>query len=140
MMRFLKRFLLAVVLLVLLAGIGIGVAIWYVGQKGTSPLERWIGARLQAVASGYLNPKLAFADLDYQYPSTVVLTNVKLTADDPDTKKTVDVLAVKKLTLELAEIPREGQPFRIQKIIMDHPELRVVQSGPPGAENRHILG
>src|SRR5437868_6081168 len=104
MMRFLKRFLLAGVLLLVLVGVGIGVTVWYVGQKGTSPLERWIGAQLQKVATGYLNPTLSFNDLDYQYPSTVVLTNVKLTSADPaNAGKTVDVLAVKKLTLELAE-------------------------------------
>ena len=38
-------------------------------------LQDWIGSQLQDVANGFLNPKLSFTDLSYQYPLNVSLKN-----------------------------------------------------------------
>lgn len=107
-----------------------GVGFWFSGQRGHAAMRRWIGQQLVAVANHYLSPQLSFGELDYHYPRTVVLTNVRLTADDPATPgEHTDILAVDRLTLELAEIPRIGQPIRIQELILDHPELRLISRG-----------
>jgi len=48
-------------------------------------------------------------------------------ADDPAKPgATIDIFVAKHVTLEMAEIPRSGQPLRIQKLILDHPEFRAV--------------
>jgi hypothetical protein len=104
------------------------VGIWYwIGMAGTSPLERWIGTQVKSIAGSYLNPRVEFDDIDYQRPYTVVLTKFRLTADDPDKSgQTLDVIYVDKLRLELAEIPSEGKPIRIKKLILDHPKINAI--------------
>ena len=52
-------------------------------HKGPGALQDWIGSQLQDIANSYLNPKLSFTDLAYEYPLTVSLKNLHLTADDP---------------------------------------------------------
>ncbi len=118
-----KLMLLGLLVLVL-AG---GALFWWVGLPGSSGAERWIGRQLQAVVSTHLNAELTFDDLDYQYPRAVDVTNFRLTADDPDRPgERVDVIRAEAVHLELAEIPREGQPVRISQLILRRPLLRVI--------------
>jgi uncharacterized protein involved in outer membrane biogenesis len=122
------------IILYFLAGvfvIAVGVVgLWYwIGMAGTSPLERWIGTQVKSIAGSYLNPRVDFDDLDYQRPYTVVLTKFRLTVDDSDTPgKTLDVIYVEKLRLELAEIPSEGKPIRIKDLILDHPRINAISA------------
>ncbi|MCG3180918.1 MAG: hypothetical protein BIFFINMI_03282 [Phycisphaerae bacterium] len=112
--------------LVVLAAAVVG-AWWWMGMAGTSPLERWIGNQIKSIAGAYLNPKVEFDDIDYQRPYTVLLTNFRLTADDPDNPgKTLDVVKVDKLRLELAEIPSKDKPIRIKQLILDHPHINAI--------------
>jgi hypothetical protein len=93
----------------------------------SAAVQRWIAGQLEAVAGHYLNPRLSLGALHYQYPSTAVVDDVRLVADDPARPgATVDVFVAKQVTLEMAEVPRSGQPLRIQKLILDHPEFRAV--------------
>lgn len=103
-------------------------SVWYwIGMAGTSSLERWIGQQVKSIAGSYLNPRVEFDDLDYQSPYTVVLMKFRLTVDDPDNSgQTIDVIYVDKLRLELAEIPQEGKPIRIKKLILDHPRINAI--------------
>ena len=123
-----KRKILLYGLIGVVAMIGCLAGVWYwIGQAGTSPLERWIGRQLMSLANAYLNPQMDFDDLDYQAPYTVVLTNFRLTADDPDQPgQKFDMIRVERLQLELAEIPREGQPVRIKALILNRPIIRAV--------------
>ena len=121
------RFVLLTALLLVLVG---GVAFWLSGQHGRAALQRWIGQQLVAVANRYLIPQISFADLEYHYPRTVVLKGLRLTADDPASPGGhVDIMNVDRITLELAEIPRFGQPIRIQQLILERPELRFISGG-----------
>ena len=117
--------------LVLASGL---VGVWYwIGMAGTSPLERWIGTQVKSIAGSYLNPRVEFDDIDYQRPYTVVLTKFRLTVDDSDnTGKTLDVIYVEKLRLELAEIPSEGKPIRIKELILDHPKINAIAARSDG--------
>jgi hypothetical protein len=92
-----------------------------------APVQRWIASQLGAVTNQYLNPRLSFGSLRYHYPLTATVDNVRLVADDPARKGgTVDIFVAKSITLEMAEIPRPGQPLRIQKLSLNHPEFRAV--------------
>ena len=111
--------------LVIAAGV-FGLWCW-LGVPGPSPLKQWIGSQVKSIVSSYLNPRLEFDNLDYQSPYTVTLTRFRLTVDDPDNAgKTLDVIYVQKLRLELAEIPSQGKPIRIKEIILDHPKINAI--------------
>jgi hypothetical protein len=114
---------IAAVLLLLVAG----VVLFLVYGTGSVAVQRWIAGQLEAVADGYLNPRLSLGALHYQYPLTAVVDDVRLVADDPAKPgATIDIFAAKHVTLEMAEVPRSGRPLRIQKLILDHPEFRAV--------------
>lgn len=129
-----KRKLIVYPLVSIIALVGGLVGVWYwIGMAGTSSLERWIGEQVKSIASSYLNPRVEFDDLDYQRPYTVVLKKFRLTVDDPDNSgQTLDVIHVDKLRLELAEIPKEGQPIRIKKLILDHPKINAISARSDG--------
>ena len=118
-------------LLVLLLGLA---GLWYwIGLDGTSPLERWIGQQVLSITNSYLTPQASFDDLDYQAPYTVVLTNFRLTAQDPDLPgETLDVIRIRTLRMELAEIPEVGKPIRIKKLTMDHPAINAIAAESDG--------
>ena len=127
-----KLILYPLIGIVVLAGGLVGVWYW-IGMAGTSPLERWIGTQVKSIAGAYLNPRVEFDEIDYQKPYTVVLTKFRLTVDDPDNAgQTLDVIHVDKLRLELAEIPKEGRPIRIKKLILDHPKINAIAARSDG--------
>jgi hypothetical protein len=129
-MKKLTRVLIGVVAVLLIVA-AIGVFLFYrAGQTGTTPVERWVGSQLQAVAGAYLNPELKFERLDYRYPRTVVLNDFALRADDPDRPaERIDILAAERITLELVKVPREGEPVKIERLILEKPEIRFVVAG-----------
>ncbi len=107
-----------------------GVVLFLVYGTGSAAVQRWIAGQLGAVAGDYLNPRLSLGTLRYQYPLTAVVDDVRLVADDPAKPgATVDIFVAKRVTLEMAEIPRSGQPLRIQRLILDHPEFRAARVG-----------
>lgn len=116
-MRLAKRLLLTGSLaLVLILGALVGT--WfYIGQPGSTRIEAWIGSQIIAILGNYITPKVAFTDLDYRRPRTVVLKNLSLTRDG-------QLLAsVDEMLLELAEVPREGEPLKIERIELDKPYI-----------------
>ena len=126
--------------LLVLGSIALGGAIAVVaiiaraGRIGSSAVEEWVGKQVQAIAGGYLNPTLVFSKLDYQYPSTAVITDCRLTADDPArVGETIDIFDVQRITLELGEVPKVGQPIVIERLSLDDPALRLIAAGPGNA-------
>ena len=121
-----KRKLLIVIAVALLLLIA---AVYLFLTYGTeaAPVQRWIASQLGAVTNQYLNPRLSFGTLRYHYPLTATVDNVRLVADDPAKKGgTVDIFVAKSITLEMAQIPRPGQPLRIRKLSLNRPEFRAV--------------
>ena len=117
---------LPVVVIIVIAG----VVLFLIYGTGSASVQRWIAGQLGAVAGDYLNPRLSLGALRYQYPLTAVVDDVRLVADDPAKPgATVNIFAARHMTLEMAEIPRSGQPLHIQKLVLDHPEFRVVTVG-----------
>jgi|GEM_PF-2341526 len=135
MVKRLFRFALAAVLLLIVIG---GVAFWYISRSGSGKLEGWIGSQLQTIANSYLNPKLSFTDLDYTYPFTVSLKNLRLTADDPSHPgQPIDVIACESAGITLAEIPSVGKPIVIEKISLHKPQISAVAAT---AGSREFVG
>ena len=122
------RIVVAMALLLLIAVTSIVVYFINVtGGEGSSSLEKWIGNQLRAVAGANLNVELSFENPDYQYPLTIVVENIRLTAPDPaNADKTIDILRIGKATLTVAQIPKEGQPLHIERVVLDEPEFSLV--------------
>ncbi len=133
-----KKFVIAVVSLLLILVIGAAVAFWQISTTSGGSLEKWIGKQLQSVANSYLGPTLSFDGLDYQYPGTVKLKNMRLTAEDPmNPGKTIDVLGTTDATITLGEIPSVGKPIVITKVILNQPLFQAVSISPT---NRDLVG
>lgn len=124
-----RKVLLGVVLGILLIGLGsIGTyQLWQAaGRQGAGDLDRWIGRQVIRILGAYITPTVEFASIDYQAPRTVVLHGLILTAESQT------IIAVDRVLLELVEIPRVGQPIRIEQIELDRPRLRFVRSNSGG--------
>lgn len=129
--RWIKRIVLGVLAIVGLAGGATAIMLIRAGGEGEVALERWIGGQLKRIVNDYLNPTLDFDMLDYQYPKTVVVTGMRLEADDPATPGAViRVMQAERVRIELAAIPKRGEPIVIQSIEADAPVLRLIAAGP----------
>jgi hypothetical protein len=128
MKRFKRTTLGFAAFLVLVAG-GVVALVLVVGGAGESALEAWVGGELKKIAGAHLKPELEFDTLDYQAPRTLVLTNVRLSADDPDdAKRRVDIIDAKRIEIELAELPQRGEPLRLKSVRLDGASVRLVES------------
>lgn len=117
MKKRLFRILLAAALLVV---VSVAVVFYLVGRKGSGTIEGWIASQVQTIAGAYIKPKLAFSDLDYEYPLSVSLKNLTLTAEDPaHPGQAVDIVACSHAAISLGEIPSIGKPIVIEKIVLD---------------------
>ncbi|MDH3582988.1 MAG: AsmA family protein [Phycisphaerae bacterium] len=126
----------AIFVLVLLLGIAAG-GVWlfqFLGRRGSSSIERWIGQRLKQVAGAYLKPQLLFEKPDYQYPLTAVLQNLRLRvpAAAPD-GAAIDILQIDRAELTFLEIPSPGEPLKIAGLKLHGPNLRLVERSGPSA-------
>jgi hypothetical protein len=99
----------------------VGLWVW-IGRAGGTELEQWIGRYLITVVESYVHPRVSWTRLDYQAPLTVVIDEPALTQDH------VSLLQLRRLTLGLSEIPRRGQPVRIERLVLDRPLLAFVST------------
>ncbi|HET6251199.1 MAG TPA: hypothetical protein VFE47_26185 [Tepidisphaeraceae bacterium] len=125
-----RRLIRGAILLIVIAVLA-GVAVRFLVPRNKGRIEDWIGSQLQTVANSYLNPKLSFTDLTYEYPRGVSLNHFRLTADDPaHPGKTIDIIAADHAMVSLAEIPSFGKPIVIEKIELDQPSISAVAVAP----------
>jgi hypothetical protein len=109
----------------------VAVVVFIISRAGTTRLEQWIGSQLQDTVNTYINPRLSFADLDYQAPYTVALKDLSLVADDPHTPgRTIDIISCSSGTVTLAEIPQVGKPIVIKEVILDKPAFQLIAIAP----------
>jgi len=96
-------------------------AIWtHLGQTGTTDLEQWIGKQVISIVENHITPSPDIQSIDYQAPSTAIVENVTLTAENQL------IMSVNRMVLELSEIPKYGEPIQIQRIELDNPCLRLI--------------
>ncbi|MHC5007330.1 MAG: AsmA family protein [Planctomycetota bacterium] len=103
-----------------------GWLLWHtVGRRfvheSVARVERWCGRQLQAIANDHLGPTLSFDTLDYDYPRTVTLTPVRLTADG------VSIITADSIRIDFAEIPGAGRPVVIEAAVFDRPVVRLIE-------------
>lgn len=117
--------------------IGVVVVVHELGRKKAGALQQWVGQQIASICNDYLKPRLTFSQLQYEFPGTVYLRNLRLTADDPANKGTsIDILQVNAATVQLAGIPIIGQPIQIKEVVLDQPVLRAVAM--PGESDRFV--
>ncbi len=91
----------------------------YVGLGGSSVVEDWVRRYLVTALQEHLNPEIHIGDLDYEYPRTVSITDFRLHDSN------VDILTVNQIRLELAEIPKTGEPILIEQIELSGPAFKL---------------
>jgi hypothetical protein len=124
MRRIIRISIFTVAALVALAAAGV----WYVGRTGSSAVEGWIGAQLQEMVNARLNPQLQFDSLDYTYPASVSVQNLRLVADHDG--QAVAIIRASQAQLTLAKTPRVGEPIVLEQIILQQPEVRLIALAP----------
>lgn len=100
--------------LFLIAALIVCAWVW-AGRTGTTPIEGWIGEYFVRVAQSHLNPSLRWERLDYQAPLTVVIDRPRLEHEG------MPIVAMKRLTIELASVPRQGAPVVIENARLEGP-------------------
>lgn len=117
-----KRIVAVIAALLLLAVAGL---IWYAGRHGSTSIEQWVGRQLLAIANDALRPELSYQALDYAYPATVTLHDVRLTDDDQP------FVTATSLRVVFTERPRAGRPVVIETVQLVEPviELREREDG-----------
>ncbi len=111
-----------------IAGGILALTAWKVGQVGSTAVEAWAGRWLKARIEENLNLRLHIDDLDYQYPLTLMVHGLRIEADDSRTAgATLDLLVAQQAELTLAQIPETGQPLLIERMIVQSPEVRLIE-------------
>lgn len=126
-----RRVLIGAGLLIVIVGLAITIrqVAAIAGAGGDSALERWVAGQVKAIAGSYLQPELKFTEFDYQAPRTVTFSDVELI--DRVNGEHVFVEA-RRLTLELAQVPRQGKPIVIEHIRLDQPVVRIATDAQTG--------
>ena len=111
-----------VALVLVLAAGGVAFGVYWAGREGESGIEAWAGQWLREAVSDRLNARLDFAELDYQYPLTLIVTDVRLVADDERTPgEELELVGMARAELILGEVPREGRPLIVERVHADRP-------------------
>ena len=121
---------------VALALLGVAVIAYVLfAPRGTGPLglgrgaelRDYLGRQITGIINGYLVPTLSFQTVDYRYPGTVTLSNVRLTSPD-----SIDVFEVDSLVITLAEVPSVGKPIRIAEVEVKGGAVRLMRDSESG--------
>ena len=99
-----------------------------VAAPGSGAIEQWCGSQLVAIANAHLGPQLSFETLDYQFPATVLLSSVALTAGE------LAIVEAESIQVEFAEVPKVGRPIVIEAIVLRRPVVRLVRKPGGGLE------
>lgn len=116
-----KKWLLIFVLLVAAACLGIIVN---VGREGESRVESWLGRELRSIVGAGNRFTLEFDSLDFQAPNRVVVENMRFSLADSE-GAVGPLIEVGKGTLELAKVPRWGEPIVLKTVRLVDPVVRV---------------
>lgn len=114
---------LAVVVVVLaVIGVGAFAAMKLVRGGGfAAGLDNWVAQQVVRIGNAYLVPEIKFDSFKYDYPGTLDLTGVTLTAPDG-----TQVAKAAGARITLAEIPKMNQPIVIERIELRDAALRLI--------------
>lgn len=81
----------------------------------------WIADRILRLVNDRLRPQLRFAELSYEPPLTITLTDASLIT--PESERIVEV---ETLVITLAERPKEGEPLRFAGVSLRSGTVRLI--------------
>jgi hypothetical protein len=116
-----KRIIVAIVLVVCILALAGVLFFWYTGRVGTTSVEQWVGRQVLAIANDALRPELSFQALDYEYPATATLREVKLTDDAQP------FVTAASMRIVFTERPRRGRPIVIETVELIKPVVELRQ-------------
>ncbi len=111
---------------VLAIAIAIAVAIFVV-VRGATSVDQWVVRQVVLITNSYLVPDIDFQGAKFEYPGTLRLREVTLTA--PTGEKIIEAGS---LVITLAETPRRGQPIRIESVEFRDTVLRILEDAQTG--------
>jgi hypothetical protein len=111
-------------ILVAILLIGVLALLLTVGSTGESRIEAWVGSQLKSIVNQGDRFTLEFGSIDYRAPNRVVLEDLRLSLSDREGIPS-SLVEIPVGTVELAEIPRWGQPIVIRSISLVKPTVRV---------------
>ncbi len=94
---------------------------------GETALLDYLGQQIVGIANAQLVPELSFETIRYEPPYTLGLGAVRLTAPDG-----TDVLDLGEMTVTLGEVPKRGEPIRIEKIAISDGAVNLIRDGSVG--------
>lgn len=118
--------LAAVLAILLVIVIGVGVFIIF-AVRGTGKVDEWVVRQVTLIANAHLVPQIGFVGAQFEYPGTLHLSDVTLTAPTGET-----VIRAGSFVVTLAEVPRWGRPIVIESIEMRDATLRVLRDQATG--------
>lgn len=116
--------MLGVLALVILAAV-VTLALSRPKDESSRRVEGWVAQQLKIVARRYIEPEIDFDAISYVKPTGIKLTNFRMTASDTEGLKH-DVITAAEATIELAGIPRLGQPVVIRQLRLIDPTVRLI--------------
>lgn len=123
-MRTKARRRLVILLVVALGAAAVGSVVWLAGRAS---LQNWVGQQIIGIANSYLVPQLTCELVEYEAPYTVRLHRAKWTAPDG-----TNVFDVEQITITLAELPKKGEPIRIESVEIASGTINLVQKDDGG--------
>lgn len=121
-----RRLIIVLLVLVLLAAAGIGAFLW-LRSGHAEAVDTWIGKQVVRITASYLEPAIDFKSLEYTAPYRVEMKGATLTARDG-----TRVAEAGSLVLELAEIPQAGRPIRIRSVVLAGASVNLVEDASGG--------
>lgn len=84
----------------------------------TASGRHWVGEVLVSLVDTWLVPEVELGGFTLEGPTTARLDDLQLIASDGR-----PIFEVAHLTVSLADVPSEGEPLRIGRLVLDHPTI-----------------
>jgi len=86
----------------------------------TASGRHWVGDALVSIVDAWLVPEVTLGGFTLESPTTARLDDLRLIG--PDDRP---ILEIAHLTVTLADVPTEGEPLRIGRLVLDRPILHL---------------
>jgi hypothetical protein len=107
--------------------IGVLVAVGILAVAGPPLIGRFLKSKLEWMVESHLNATLDIQSIRYLPPYTLKLDHADLVTPGPDGKP-LSLFSVGHVELKLAEVPRRGKPLVIERVLIQQPEIHLIQT------------
>ena len=102
------------------AGLALLIAAVAVFLLRTATARHWVGDALVSLVDVWLVPEVRLGGFALDGPTTARLDDLSLVAADGR-----PILEIEQLTVTLADVPTEGEPLRIARLVLNHPVVHL---------------